>query len=103
MKEIHLGLFALAAMAPQFAGAALLFGDAEKGAELEAAKCQACHAERFGGDATRIYLREDRRLQSLPGLMKQVSMCNTQIGLDLSESDEEDLVIYLNEQFYKFE
>lgn len=103
MRKTIMSAAALVAFAPQISMAALLFGDAENGAKVHAAKCDACHAERFAGEGEKIYLRQDHNVNTIEGLMKQVNMCNTQIGLNLGETDIDDLVIYLNENFYEFE
>lgn len=81
---------------PALADTALLPGDVARGKTLHAAQCTGCH------DAN-VYTRENRRVQSLGGLMKQVEICNQQLKKELSAEQMEDLVAYLNETYYRFE
>jgi hypothetical protein len=77
--------------------------DVNNGKTLHLAKCYQCHAEKSGlGNGDIIYTRSDRKVKDIQRLKTQVSMCNTQLRLDLFPEDESDLVAYLNQQFYKF-
>jgi cytochrome c2 len=77
--------------------------DVNNGKILHQAKCYQCHAEKSGlGNGDIIYTRADRKVQDTARLKFMVSMCNTEIRLDLFPEDEADLVAYLNQQFYKF-
>ncbi len=77
--------------------------DVNNGKTLHQAKCYQCHAEKSGlGNGDIIYTRSDRKVKDIKRLKTQVSMCNTQLRLDLFPEDEADLVAYLNQQFYKF-
>ena len=77
--------------------------DVNNGKTLHQAKCYQCHAEKSGlGNGDIIYTRADRKVQDTARLKFMVSMCNTEIRLDLFPEDEADLVAYLNQQFYKF-
>lgn len=82
-------------------------GDAERGRELHRENCINCHASMKGGiygeDGTGIYVRENRRIHSLQALYKQVRRCKTSLGVSWPESQIEDVVTYLNQNFYKFE
>lgn len=80
-----------------------LLGDPSNGKLVHQEKCAACHAEKFGGDGSEIYLRDDRRIKTVEGLMAQVEFCDQQIKLGLNEDEINDLVIFLNESYYKFE
>ena len=72
------------------------------GKKIEDTKCYKCHAEKSGlGDGTLIYTRKDRRVQGLDRLKVMVARCNTELRLDLFPEDE-DVVAYLNQQYYKF-
>jgi cytochrome c peroxidase len=66
------------------------------------AKCEACHASKFGGDGSQIYLRKDRRVTALSKLQPQVARCNTDLNLGLFPDDEAAIATYLNATFYKF-
>jgi hypothetical protein len=76
--------------------------DILNGKTLHHAKCVQCHAEKSGfGNADMIYLRTDRKVKDLAKLKNMVSMCNTELRLDLFPEDEADLVAHLNQDFYK--
>ena len=77
--------------------------DVNNGKTLHQSKCYQCHAEKSGlGNGDIIYTRSDRKVKDANRLKSMVSMCNTQLRLDLFPEDEADLVAYLNQQFYKF-
>lgn len=77
-------------------------GNAEAGAELHAAQCDGCHANRFGGDGGKIYTRKDRRANNPGQLAQWLTTCNANLGNNLFPEDELDLGAYLNQRFYKF-
>ncbi|HEY8355317.1 MAG TPA: cytochrome c [Methylophilaceae bacterium] len=78
-------------------------GDFLKGKALVEKHCIACHAERLGGDGSGIYTRVDRRVKSAPGLLAQIRICNTMLGLKWFEDEELHAASYLNKTYYKFE
>ncbi len=80
-----------------------LLGDADNGAQIHQAQCVNCHAEKFGGDESKIYTREDRRVKTVEGLMAQVEFCNNQLRTNLNDDEINDLVKYLSDTFYKFD
>ena len=59
-------------------------------------KCTRCHG-------SEIYTRDDHKVKSLASLGKQVRMCNTNTGAQWFEDDVNDVIDYLNLNFYKFE
>jgi mono/diheme cytochrome c family protein len=71
------------------------------GKELHDANCQSCHSSLMAGDPDRIYTRSDRRVSSIDGLRKQVTRCKTTVGVAWPEDQIEDVVDYLNTNFYK--
>lgn len=80
-----------------------MLGDPANGKVIHQQSCAACHIGKFGGDGSEIYLRDDRRIKTVEGLMAQVEACNRQIKSGLNDEEINDLVIYLNEDYYKFE
>ena len=89
----------LAALLPFAAAAA----DAEKGRKLvEEKKCEGCHHNKTMGDARAVYLRKDRKVTSLEKLKAQVAVCNSELNLQMFPDEEESVVAYLNEAYYKF-
>ena len=53
------------------------------------------------GNGDMIYTRSDSKVKSIANLKRMVSLCNTELRLDLFPEDEADVVAYLNQQFYK--
>lgn len=77
--------------------------DASAGRVLVEKNCISCHAERFGGDGSKIYTREDRKIRTSRGLVAQIRNCNTMLGLKWFEDEELNVARYLNNSYYKFE
>jgi len=94
--------FALAGTPLAQGAEALLPGDAAQGQALHQRQCAGCHASMFGGDGSRIYLREDHRVRSVEGLMGQVENCASNLKLSLGKDDINNLVSFLNQRYYKF-
>ena len=69
---------------------------------VEDRKCETCHHNKTQGDATAVYLRKDRKVTSMEKLKAQVALCNSELGLQLFPDEEEHIVAYLNETYYKF-
>ena len=65
-------------------------------------RCETCHHNVTMGDAKAIYLRKDRRVTTMEKLVSQVSVCNSQLKLQLFPEDEEHIVAYLNQAYYHF-
>ena len=77
--------------------------DLANGKVIDQQKCYACHAKKSGfGNGDMIYTRSDSKVKSLSNLKKMVSLCNTELRLDLFPEDEADVTAFLNQQFYKF-
>lgn len=74
------------------------------GEKLHAENCISCHTTRlgFGNNGTDIYTRPQRRVQSLPGLKKQVNRCKNMLGITWFDEDVAAVVQHLNKNFYKF-
>lgn len=86
------------AITPAFAA-----GDPAEGRKLvEKSKCEACHQTKAMGDAKAIYLRKDRKVNSLKELAAQVAQCNAGLSLKLFPEEEEHITAYLNSTYYKF-
>lgn len=76
--------------------------DATAGKALVDAHCINCHAEKFGGDGSGIYTREYHKVKTSKGLLAQIRICNTMIGLKWFDDDELNVAAYLNNTYYKF-
>ncbi len=90
-------------LASTLISAPVFSADVNNGKPLHQAECYQCHAQKSGlGNGDIIYTRADRKVKDPARLKFMVSMCNTELRLDLFPEDEADLVAYLNQQFYKF-
>jgi hypothetical protein len=90
---------AAVAMAP----APFANGNPQLGKPLNDKACVGCHAQRFGGDADRIYFRGERRVRTPAQLLAQVSYCNAELSTGYFPDEEEHIAAYLNKQYYRFE
>jgi len=102
MKAAFVSL--LMVIAPAVSAEAFPHADPVEGKSMHADKCIACHEKDFGGDeAGAIYLRPDRKVQSVSALKSQLTACTTMLGLDLFPEDEANIGAYLNQTYYKFD
>jgi len=69
--------------------------DIDNGSELHADKCTACH------DSS-LYIRENIRVQTLPRRGSQVRFCKDNLGITWFDDEVEDVVGYLNKNYYHF-
>jgi hypothetical protein len=74
---------------------ASLPGDSANGKRLYDANCMGCHD-------TSVFTRKDRAVQSLDALKEQLISCSHMANADFSASEMQDLLKYLNDQFYEF-
>ena len=82
---------------------ALAGGNPDEGRKLVAETgCETCHHNKTMGDAKAIYLRKDRKVGSLAQLKARVALCNSELDLKLFPEDEEHIVAYLDQAYYKF-
>jgi hypothetical protein len=103
MKMIFLRSIAVAVMCALMSAPTLAAPDLANGKAIDQQKCYACHAKKTGfGNGDMIYTRSDGKVKSLSDLKKMVSLCNTELRLDLFPEDEADVTAFLNKQFYKF-
>lgn len=79
-----------------------LASDIQRGKSLHDDNCVECHVSIQGGDGSGIYTREDRRIDSLPALRAQVNRCKDSMGVSWPEDQIDDVVAYLNSNYYKF-
>lgn len=93
MKNI-LGVSLLILLMPS-AYAASLPGDSAAGKRLYDANCTGCHD-------TSILTRKDPVVESLDALKEQLDSCTHMANKELSESETQDLLKYLNDRFYRF-
>ena len=77
------------------ASAAELQGDRAEGTRLHDANCLGCHD-------TSIYTRKNRLIQSLEGLKKRLGDCSHMANKEFSASETQNIIKYVNDQFYQF-
>lgn len=77
------------------AHAAAFPGDVADGKRLHDGACMGCHN-------TDVYTRKDRVVQSVDALKEQLVSCSHMARAELSTSEMQYLLKYLNEQFYHF-
>ena len=70
--------------------------DIENGDDLHFEHCTGCHDES-------VYTRENRNVRSLERLGQQVRFCKDTIGLSWFDEDVDDVVEFLNRNYYHFE
>ena len=75
---------------------AALPGDGAEGKRLHDANCTACHD-------TSVYSRKDHKVRSLDDLKQQVENCTHMAQKEFSSAERQDIVKYLNDQFYRFQ
>lgn len=75
--------------------AAELPGDSADGKRLHDANCMQCHD-------TSLYTREDRSVRSLEALREQLTSCSHMANREFSASETQNVIKYLNDQFYQF-
>jgi len=94
----------LALLPLMLASSSLAFAaDPAEGRKLvEEKKCETCHHNKTMGDAKAIYLRKDRHVTSFEKLKAQVALCNSELNLQLFPEDEEHIVAWLDQAYYRF-
>jgi hypothetical protein len=83
-----IGLLALSALAASP-------GDSSAGKRLHDANCMGCHD-------TSVYSRKTRSVRSLDALKQQLESCGHASDKNLSPADKQNIIRYLNDQFYQF-
>jgi mono/diheme cytochrome c family protein len=73
---------------------AALPGDSAEGKKLHDANCTSCHN-------SSVYTRPDHQIKNLPALKQQLNECTHAAQVTLTDAQQQSLVKYLNEQFYK--
>ena len=74
---------------------AALLGDSADGKRLHDAKCMGCHN-------TSVYTGKDRTVQSLDALKQQIENCSHMAKAKFSPTETQNILKYLNDQFYHF-
>lgn len=77
--------------------------DIVAGKALVEQHCISCHASSYRADGSGIYTREDHKVKTSQGLVAQVRICSTMLGLKWFDEEEINVAAYLNQMYYKFE
>ena len=93
MKGV-LGVSLLMLLMPS-AYASELPGDSSEGKRLYDANCMGCHD-------TSVHTRKERIVQSLDALKKRLGDCGHMAGKEFSAAETQNIIKYLNDQFYQF-
>jgi len=92
MKSI---LFALLSILLMPSAPAASPGDSADGKRLHDANCMGCHD-------TGVYTRKDRVVRSLDALKQQLGSCSHMAKKEFSAIETQNIIKYLNDQFYQF-
>ncbi|MCX7897573.1 MAG: cytochrome c [Rhodocyclaceae bacterium] len=102
MQKKILAYAAAAVFIQSSSGGAHAQKDAANGKTLHDQHCLGCHIQQFGGDGSRVYTRENRRIKDYRALLQRVAACNAQTGAKWFSEEEADVAAYLNQRFYRF-
>ena len=75
--------------------AAALAGDSADGKRLHDANCTGCHD-------SGVYTRKTRSVHSLDALKQQLDSCGHASGKELAPVQKQNIIKYLNDQYYQF-
>ena len=70
-------------------------GNEAEGKRLHDANCTGCHD-------SAVYTRKEHRVRSMDALKQQVENCTHMAQKEFSPAERQDIVKYLNDQFYRF-
>lgn len=76
--------------------------DAKAGKTLHDKNCVACHVRLYGGDGSKMYLRDGRLLSTQLDILQRVAACNSQVHAGWFPEEEAEVAAYLNQQYYHF-
>lgn len=76
--------------------------DVARGKELHDNYCVSCHSSIMAGKPEAIFTRENSRIASYEELHQQVSQCRNRLDVTWPDQNVDDVVEYLNQQYYKF-
>jgi mono/diheme cytochrome c family protein len=71
-------------------------GDSAEGKRVHDANCMGCHN-------SSVYSRKDRQVGSLEALQEQLANCSHMANKEFSASETQNIVKYLNDEFYRFQ
>lgn len=76
--------------------------DPQAGKVLHDKTCVACHVRLYGGDGSKMYLRDGRLLSTQLDILQRVAACNSQVRAGWFPEEEAEVAAYLNQQYYHF-
>lgn len=70
--------------------------DPERGRSIYEARCSLCHT-------TSVHARDPRKAQDFEGIREQVRRWSGEVGGGWSREDIDDVTVYLNRRYYRFD
>lgn len=101
MKAFLLSLFLVLPL-PALAEAPWGDVDLKIAPALHQKSCVSCHARMYGGDGSKIYLREGRMLSDRLELLQRVATCNANVNAGWFPEEEASVAAWLNARYYHF-
>ena len=98
MKTLLIAVLATAASLVHAAPGA----DLQAGKRLVEEKCTTCHAKQVGGDGSKIYTRKESQIRTAALLSQQMQMCDSMGHGHLSDAERNNVMAWLNQQYYHF-
>lgn len=77
--------------------------DLQPAPALHAKACQGCHVKMYGGDGSKMYLRDGRLLSNQLELLQRVGACNAMVNAGWFPDEEGSVAAWLNQQYYRFD
>jgi hypothetical protein len=98
-------LVALAAFFPTLLLAEAPWGkvDLEQAPGLHEKACVSCHVRMYGGDGSKMYLRDGRMLSNKLELLQRVASCNAMVSAGWFPEEEGSVAAWLNQKYYRFD
>lgn len=98
LLAIPLALLPLLAMADDPWGKV----DLKAAARLHEKSCTSCHVRMYGGDGSKMYLRDGRILSNKLELLQRVATCNAMVSAGWFPEEEGSVAAWLNQKYYHF-
>ena len=102
---MHLKTIAVLALLPVALHAEEPWGkvDLQTAKSLHDKACTSCHIRMYGGDGSKMYLRDGHMLSNKLELLQRVAACNAQVSSGWFPDEEGAVAAWLNQHYYRFE
>ena len=64
--------------------------------------CVACHVRMYGGDGSKMYIRDGRLLSTKLDILQRVASCNAMVSSGWFPEEEGAVAAWLNQNYYHF-